>query len=199
MIPILGDEEFGQKMIEMNLVRKEDLERARSYQRTIGGSLGNILHKLGIVRDEDLARAVASVYHLPQIDMSTLVINRKLIASFPRKRMEQALFFPIDAREGTLTIAMVDPSDVSVIDEVTFENNGQVQIRVVSISQAEKIISDFLYRNRLPNEGGVAMDAVWEEKLQALPSDRVVKVLVKLLAERGVVTCREIVERAGEA
>src|SRR6202790_930689 len=90
--------------------------------------------------ESDQARAIASRYRCEYVDLHEATIDHDLFRSIPVDLMFRYNFVPMQARNGTLEIAMADPRNLNMVDELALLLNKQLRIRVATLSQ----ISDLL-------------------------------------------------------
>jgi len=63
-------------------------------------------------------RALAERYGVPFTDLADVRIDRELVQSFPPEFLYRSNFIPLSSADGTLRIAVADPSDLEMIDAV---------------------------------------------------------------------------------
>jgi type IV pilus assembly protein PilB len=92
--------------------------------------------------ERDEARRLAERYRCPFIDLREQRIDPELFRSIPAEMMFRYNFVPIEGHDGTLAVAMADPSQLQLIDELSLLLGKRLQIRVATTSQ----IGDLLKR-----------------------------------------------------
>ena len=83
------------------------------------GTSGNppVLHDEGAEREQ--ARRLADRYRCPLIDLREQRIDPELFRSIPAEMMFRYNFVPLETRNGTLVIALADPSQLHLTDELS--------------------------------------------------------------------------------
>ena len=94
----------------------------------------------GVERDQ--ARRLAERYRCPFIDLREQRIDPDLFRSIPAEMMFRYNFVPLEAHDGTLVVAMADPSQLQLTDELSLLLGKRLQIKVATTSQ----IGDLLKR-----------------------------------------------------
>src|SRR5580658_1063002 len=89
------------------------------------------------------AQAVAARYRCEYVDLREGIIDHDLFRTVPADLMFRYNFVPLRARNGTLDIALADPRNLSMIDELALLLNKKLRIKVARLSQ----ISDLLKKN----------------------------------------------------
>jgi type IV pilus assembly protein PilB len=92
--------------------------------------------------ERERARSLAERYRCPFIDLRDQRIDPDLFRSIPAEMMFRYNFVPLEAHDTTLVVAMADPSQLHLRDELSLLLGKQLQIRVATTSQ----ISDLLKR-----------------------------------------------------
>src|SRR5271155_2047119 len=92
--------------------------------------------------ERDNARRLAERYRCPFVDLREQRIDPDLFRSIPAELMFRYNFVPLEAHDSTLAVAMADPSQLHLTDELSLLLGKRLQIRVATASQ----ISDLLKR-----------------------------------------------------
>src|ERR1700685_2329358 len=92
--------------------------------------------------EREQARRLAERYRCPFIDLSEQRIDSELFRSIPAELMFRYNFVPLASHDSTLVVAMVDPSQLQLTDELALMLGKRLQIKVATASQ----IGDLLKR-----------------------------------------------------
>jgi len=84
------------------------------------------------LKSEEKTRSLAERYNVPLIDLSTVVLKRDLVQSFPVDFLHRANFIPIEENGDTVKIAISDPSDIAAIDAVESYLGKEVKVFAAS-------------------------------------------------------------------
>lgn len=134
---------LGDILLEMNILSKDDLEKA-SEKVTQGKSrLGDVLIKEGIITEDALAQALARQYGLKYYPLDTFHIPHHFLKSISVELMHRYPFIPYAENDGILTIIVADPSDIMAIDELELILNKELEVGV----SAKTAILDVLKRS----------------------------------------------------
>src|SRR5947208_17059831 len=85
--------------------------------------------------EAEQARAMAARYRCEFVDLREASIDHDLFRSIPVDLMFRYNFVPMQARNGTLDIALSDPRNLNLIDELTLLLNRKLRIKVAALSQ----------------------------------------------------------------
>jgi type IV pilus assembly protein PilB len=148
---------LGQLLITSHVITEEQLKEAVSLQRREGGRLGTNLVKLGYVTEEKLIAFLSKQWGVPAVTLSDYKIDPSVLKLIPIEIARKYLIIPVARVGATLTIAMADPSNVFVIDDVKFMTGFNVDVVVASESSILQAIATY-YRS-----GGGALTAPKKE------------------------------------
>jgi len=102
------------------LISKEALDKALVEQKQSGYRVGYNLVKLGFINEVELTRMLARQFRMPAVDLSNFEVDPKIAKLIPAELAQRHLVLPLKREGRTLTVAMADPSDLGVIDDLKF-------------------------------------------------------------------------------
>ncbi|MBI5182153.1 MAG: type IV-A pilus assembly ATPase PilB [Nitrospirae bacterium] len=118
---------LGKMLVGANLISDEQLNKALLNQQKEGGKLGSVLIKLGYIAEDKLLNFLSHQFSIPAINLSTQEIDPNVIKLLPAEVAQKYQVIPILRKGATITLAMVDPSDVFAIDDIKFMTGYDVQ------------------------------------------------------------------------
>ncbi len=118
---------LGELLIKANLVTSEQVEKALAEQKTTGGSIGTNLVKLKYIDEETLLAFLSKYYNVESANLSRVQIDEKATKLVPASTAKKHLLIPIKRVGPKLIVAMSDPSNIIVIDEIKFITGYNVQ------------------------------------------------------------------------
>src|SRR3989337_1754849 len=133
---------LGQLLITSNIITEDQLKEALGLQRKEGGRLGTNLVKLGHITEEKLVAFLSRQYNVPAINLTDYKVDPSLLKLIPVDMARKYLIMPVARVGATLTVAMVDPSNVFAIDDVKFRTGYNVEVVVTSESSMVDAISN---------------------------------------------------------
>src|SRR5215471_7050482 len=123
---------LGESLLRENLISAQQLKEALEYQRSNGGRLGTILVKLGIIEDSEIARHLSRQYGVPSVNLLFFEVDRLSVKLVPQDVAAKYMVLPLSRVGATLTLAMVDPTNVFAIDDIKFMTGLSVEPVIVS-------------------------------------------------------------------
>jgi len=131
----MAQKKLGQILKEMDLVLEGDIQEALAIQRKKGGLIGRILVDNGVVSEGDIMLALAKQAGMDFIDLDKLEVPIELLDFVTDAQAASYRVVPIkfNAEKRVLTLALEDPSNISIFDELTFALADKVQggLRIV--------------------------------------------------------------------
>jgi len=112
------------------------------------------------------AQAVAARYRCEYVDLRVTAIDHDLFRSIPVDLMFRYNFVPMRATNGTLEIALADPRNLNLIDELALLLNKKLRIKVATLSQIAELLKKTEQSQRVLEEvtEGFALDVVGDEE-----------------------------------
>ncbi|NBW65659.1 type II secretion system protein GspE [bacterium] len=115
-----GTERIGDLLVREGLITKDQLDKALQEQKQSGTRVGYNLVKLGFVQEIELTKTLARQYKMPAVDLSRFEVDPKVVRLIPGDLALKNLVLPLKREGRTLTVAMADPTNIAVIDDLKF-------------------------------------------------------------------------------
>ncbi|HWB83455.1 MAG TPA: GspE/PulE family protein [Bryobacteraceae bacterium] len=115
--------------------------------------------------EADQARAMAARYRCDYVDLRETAIDHDLFRSIPVDLMFRYNFVPLQSQNGTLEIALADPRNLNLIDELTLLLNRKLRVKVATLSQISELLKKTEQSQRVLEEvtEGFTLDVVADE------------------------------------
>jgi len=125
-------ERLGELLVKKNYITADQLKKASEEQRLKGGRLESAFVRLGYIKEDELLSFLSAQYRVPSIKISKIEINPNVIKLIPSSTSKKHFIIPINRVGPKLTLAMSDPSNIVVIDEIKFMTGFNVEPVVAS-------------------------------------------------------------------
>lgn len=137
---------FGEKALERHLIRsgvaeQAGLDRAKADAATMGVSLAEALVRGGHAGAEAVYRALAEFCELRYVVPSRLDIPKDVVAKVPARFATHYRFVPIQERNGTLVVAVSDPLNAQLLDDIRLVLKQRVEAVVATPEEIERTIT----------------------------------------------------------
>jgi len=122
--------QLGQLLLARGVVSQEQIDRALAEQRDKGHRklLGELLIEMGYCTENQIASALAEAYGVPYAQVSPKICDAKAVEILPREFLETHTVLPLFKVHGTLTVAVSEPSNVFLMDEIERISGCKVQV-----------------------------------------------------------------------
>ncbi|MEM9415540.1 MAG: GspE/PulE family protein [Planctomycetota bacterium] len=120
----------GDLLLERGLITQQQIEQALDYQRSCEKKslLGEVLVELEFVTEAQVMESIAQCYGVPFASISPELVDPKALEIIDRSFCEKHLIAPLFLIEGRLTIAVSEPANVFITEEVERMTGYQVQV-----------------------------------------------------------------------
>lgn len=134
--------QIGRILLKRKLISQEELDRQLDSQKKAsdGVPLASRLAASGVVPETEVLRALSEQLGVPGIDLNQIAIPIRHLELVPREVAESSRVLPVLVRDDRLFLAMANPRDKRVIDELEFVTGRKVYPYVAISSTLERTI-----------------------------------------------------------
>jgi type IV pilus assembly protein PilB len=125
---------LGDLLVKEKVITPEQLEQATKLQKESHSRLASALVKLGFLSDEDVTNFLSRQYGVPAINLSYFEIDPAVVKLIPFETAKRYQILPLSRVGASLTIAMVDPTNVFAMDDIKFMTGFNIEPVVASES-----------------------------------------------------------------
>ncbi len=125
---------LGDLLVKEKVINPEQLEQATKLQKETKCRLASALVKLGFLSDEDVTNFLSRQYGVPAINLSYFEIDPAVVKLIPFETAKRYQILPLSRVGASLTIAMVDPTNVFAMDDIKFMTGFNIEPVVASES-----------------------------------------------------------------
>ena len=153
---------LGESLLKDNLITPQQLKEALDYQRVNGGRLASTLVKLCMLSDEEVTAVLSRQYGVPSVNLDLFEVDPAAVALVPQETSERYSVLPLSRIGATLTLAMVDPTNVFAVDDIKFMTGLSVEPVVVSETALNAAVRKYYGSSREMELARVMEDLVAE-------------------------------------
>ncbi|HSK64100.1 MAG TPA: type IV-A pilus assembly ATPase PilB [Pyrinomonadaceae bacterium] len=139
---------LGEILVRENLISPQNLREALDYQREHGGRLAFNLVKLGLVSDDMITAVLSRQYGIPSVNLDLFNIDPSVLRLIPQEVAQKHFVLPLSRVGATLTLAMVDPTNVFALDDVKFMTGLNIAPVVVAEGSVQQAIAKYYGTSR---------------------------------------------------
>ncbi len=154
---------LGNILVEKGILTLEKLQEALDLQKRSAGTklLGEILVEREFCTEDQVTECLAQVYVLPYAKLEPRLADPKIVDVLPREYIEKNLVFPLFKIRGVLTVALSEPTNLFLLDEMSRATSLQVQVVVASPKDIRRMITT------LPDSKTFVIDDIIEDHDQS--------------------------------
>ena len=180
---------LGDLLVKEKIITPEQLDAAVRKQKGDGANarLGSVLVQLGFVTDEEVTNFLSRQYGVPAINLQYFEIDSSVVKLVPEETAKRYQILPLSRVGASLTIAMVDPTNVFAMDDIKFMTGFNIEPVVAS----ESAILDAI--------GKAYGQAISEENVEELLASMGEEADVELQADQEDIDLSELEKAADEA
>lgn len=160
---------LGDTLLDQGLLTEEELATALEEQLRTGERLGRTLVRLALLSESEVADALSKHLGIKRVDFSELYLSAEVVDLVPATFIMTRHVLPLEVQNGSLLVAMVDPLDITVIDDLQRLTGKMVQPLVAT---EEEIIDAFQRTRNISQSARELISRYKEEEAVAQEMDR---------------------------
>ncbi|MDY0232344.1 MAG: type IV-A pilus assembly ATPase PilB [Candidatus Saccharicenans sp.] len=118
---------LGEILLKEKIIETDQLKQALEYHKKDKVLISSALVALGFVTEEEIAQALSRQLGYPYIDLDQFEVFPEVISLIPADVAKKYMVMPIHKIKSFLTLAMVDPTDLEVIEDLRFRTSLSIQ------------------------------------------------------------------------
>ena len=150
----------GEALVSKGLITNKQLDEALEHQASRGHKklLGEVLVELSFLTEEQVMEALAEGFGVPFVTQTAKIADPKIVELLPREFLEGHKVLPLFRVRGVLTVAVAEPANLFLVEEIERMTGDKVQI--VAATSAEIVSSLHAY---LPAANVFVVDDIYED------------------------------------
>ncbi|MCA9248922.1 MAG: Flp pilus assembly complex ATPase component TadA [Planctomycetales bacterium] len=135
---------IGQVFVDLGYISDDQLEQLLDEQKAQPGQLlGQVAMQMGLINDEQLAQALAEQLGMPTVILAEMKVANEVIEKITETMAQMYRVIPIAFEDNELTIAMSDPQNLAVQDEMRTFLGHSVRVVVATESDLNKALERY--------------------------------------------------------
>ncbi len=138
--------QLGQLLLARGIVTAEQIEKALAEQKEKGHRklLGELLVEMNYCTENQIASALAEAYGVPYAQVGPKLCDVKALEILPREFLEEHVVLPLFKVYDVLTVAVSEPSNVFLIDEIGRISGCKVQVVCATSKDIKATLQSYL-------------------------------------------------------
>jgi type IV pilus assembly protein PilB len=146
---------LGELLVKEGLITQVQLEQVIRIQRQEGGRLGEILARSGMLKEEQAVAALGKQLNIPYFLQGSELkpaMDQDLASFIPKDFAAKNTVIPLSHTLGSLTVAMFDPLDLILIDNLRKLTGCDINPVIATKSDIGKAIEKFYGKSKMFEE-----------------------------------------------
>ena len=131
---------LGEILIQAGVLDEARLRAALNEQQRWGGQLGRILVEMKLITEEALVQALSHQLNFPAVRLEEKTVPQRALDLIPVEMCEQHGVFPFHVEGKFLDVAMTDPTNLGIIDELRIRTRLNVRAYLSGPKAIERAI-----------------------------------------------------------
>ena len=138
--------QLGQLLLARGVVTAEQVEKALAEQKEKGHRklLGELLVEMNYCTENQIASALAEAYEVPYAQVSPKICDAKTLEILPREFLEDHIVLPLFKVYDVLTVAVSEPTNVFLMDEIERLSGCKVQVVCATTKDIKATLQTYL-------------------------------------------------------
>jgi hypothetical protein len=137
----MARKKLGEMLVEAGVLTESRLRMALNEQRRWGGTLGRILIDMKLLSEGELVSTLGQQLNLPTVDLDTMEIHPSVLELVPGEVAEQHAIIPFAQPMKFLDVAMAEPTNLGVIDELRIRTQLNIRPHLAGPKMLERALA----------------------------------------------------------
>jgi len=150
----MARKKIGEILIEMRIIIPETLHQALQLQKGTGKRLGEVLEDMDVVIEEDVAKALSKQFGIPHVKgLSRFRFPQEVLNLIDADLALTRYVFPLKVDGKVLYVAMSDPLNIDLQNDLSFKANLRVSPCVTTSEEIKSAVQKHYLKEVNPREG----------------------------------------------
>ncbi len=154
---MISKKTLGQILIQNGTITDEQLKKAIALQNKLSIRLDEAIERLGYVDSDNILQALSEQFDLKIVNPLEIPVPENAIKAVPKDVVKKYHIFPIEKEKDSLTVAIKNPLDLGMSDDLRFTLNTKVECVLATHDNIAKAIKKYY-----ENEEQIVFDGLYE-------------------------------------
>ena len=173
---------LGELLLSKGIIREEDLKKALEEQKKTGVPLGQILIDMGLVSPDVIGKVLGEQYGVSYKKISDILISPDVVNLIPESIVKEKKIFPVRREGDTLEVAVLPPVNPLVIDEIRDITGLKIKPFVVTDMEFQRLLNQYFNIKTMASKT-LGDVKVEEERERIVPETPIVKFVNSLIED----------------
>lgn len=134
---------LGELLLEGGYINEKILKEALTKASITGKRIGEVLVSEGYITQDTIAKTLGEQYGIPYIGENILDVDKKYTELLPSELAYKLNAIPINDTHNEVTVAILDPLDINVVDELRKFFRKRVKLVVTTEELLKQALTKF--------------------------------------------------------
>ena len=154
---------IGRILKDMDLVTESQIQEALAIQKDQGGAIGSILIDLNYITPDELSMGLAEQYGMQSVDLEDFEVPQEALEMVSPSIAQVYRIVPIKYENGTLTVALADPTQLKTLDDLRFLLDCNIKGAVASEDSIDNALRKYFSTEEDVQDVLHELDEEWGE------------------------------------
>lgn len=132
---------LGELLLESGMISEQELQMALEEQQRTRKKLGDVLLTQGALTEHQLIEVLEFQLGIPHVTLSRFQVDAKLSQVIPEQMAKRYQVLPIRMDGRKLMVAMTDPLDLFIIDDLRMSTGFTIEPAIISRGELQRGIA----------------------------------------------------------
>lgn len=137
------EERLASYLVNNGLITEDQLREAMQERRETGQRLVSVLTRLNMMSESKLLAQLSNLYKMEVVDLDYIIPDKDVLDLIPAEKVYHYEVLPIDRKGRYLTVAMVDPTDISAVEDLRFITSMEINPVLASESTIREALDRY--------------------------------------------------------
>lgn len=134
---------IGELLYYAGKITYEELNKGLKTQEGTNKKLGEVFVDMGYVTADEIVEVLEFQLGFPKVNLYRYKINTSVVSMLPERMVRKNKIVPIDKRDGRLVLAMVDPLNYIVINEIRNYTKMDIQPVIATYAEIMRVLDKY--------------------------------------------------------
>ena len=140
----MAQRKLGQILVDLGYINDDQLwDILEEQKQSPGQPIGQVAVRMGLVNQRQVTEALAEQWGMPLVNLEETTIQPNVLEIVPQTMAEMYKIMPVSMKNNVLTVAMADPQNVAILDDLRNFLGHEIRGAVSSAPDVEAAIARY--------------------------------------------------------
>lgn len=176
VLSVATQKQVEKEIVDQGIIPPEKLLEIREKAEETSEPLFSVLVSDGLLSNESLTKLIASVTHMPYVNLLNAVVDPKILSTLPKDIAERYMAVPLGEMNSRLVVAMLDADNVQAVDFLSNKIGRPLKVYAASEEGIRAVLKQ--YKGDISHDVNSALDSQIKEQQQEEENTKEIKTIV---------------------